>query len=256
MTQLPYSAVIMDLDRTLLRTDKSVSACTLDILEKWKEAGAYLLAATARPERAITEYQALIGFHAVTTLNGARTMTPAGVYENAIGAENAIAVIGRLEETEGMVISVEAENGIYANAEIPVWQPKVIKDLRKLPGKEKIYKVLASHPEIPPEEIRIGLPDSVYSTVADKKLRQYMSRTATKWEGVKQMLRSLGVEPARAVFFGDDNDDIGPIRECGCGVAVGNALDCVKECADHITLSNDEDGVAVFLNRLLRGEKV
>ena len=64
------------------------------------------------------------------------------------------------------------------------------------------------------------------------------------------------MEPARAVFFGDDNDDIGPIRECGCGVAVGNALDCVKECADHITLSNDEDGVAVFLNRLLRGEKV
>ena len=172
MTQLPYSAVIMDLDRTLLRTDKSVSACTLDILEKWKEAGAYLLAATARPERAITEHQALIGFHAVTTLNGARTMTPAGVYENAIGAENATAVIGRLEETEGMVISVEAENGIYANAEIPVWQPKVMKDLRKLPGKEKIYKVLASHPEIPPEEIRIGLPDSVYSTVADKKLRQ------------------------------------------------------------------------------------
>ena len=256
MTQLPYSAVIMDLDRTLLRTDKSVSACTLDILEKWKEAGAYLLAATARPERAITEYQALIGFHAVTTLNGARTMTPAGVYENAIGAEDATAVIGRLEETEGMVISVEAENGIYANAEIPVWQPKVMKSLRELPGKEKIYKVLASHPEIPPEEIRIGLPDSVYSTVADKKLRQYMSRTATKWEGVKQMLRSLGVEPARAVFFGDDNDDIGPIRECGCGVAVGNALDCVKECADHITLSNDEDGVAVFLDRMLRGEEM
>ena len=251
MRKPPYSAVIVDLDRTLLRTDKSVSAYTLEVLEKWKKAGALLFAATARPERAITEYRTLIGFNSVTTLNGARTIMPASVAENAISPDEAVSILRQLKRIEGAVISVEAENGIYANTEIPLWQPEVTDDLCGLPRRERIYKILASHPDIAPEEILIDLPDGVYSTVADKKLRQYMSGSATKWEGVRQMLKSFGIEADRAVFFGDDNDDIEPIRECGCGVAVGNALDCVKENADYITLSNDEDGVAVFLDRLL-----
>ena len=252
MKQLPYFAVIMDLDRTLLRTDKTVSAYTMSVLEKWKSAGAYLFAATARPERAITEYTEMIGFHSATTLNGARTITPESVLENAISPDDAVRILSQLEKISGTVISAEAEKGIYANTEIPDWNPAVISDICDLPRREKIYKILASHPERLPEQIVIDLPDSVYSTVADKKLRQYMNRSATKWEGIRQMLRAFGIDAARAVFFGDDNDDIEPILKCGCGVAVGNALDSVKDSADHVTLSNDEDGAAVFLDELLK----
>ena len=252
MEQLPYSAVIMDLDRTLLRTDKSVSDYTLKVLEAWRNAGAWLLAATARPERTVTDYRSLIGFHAMTTLNGARTITPEAVYENAIRPEDAARIIRQLERTEGMVVSVEAEKGFYANTDIPEWQPAVIRNLDRLPEREKIYKILASHPEIPAEQIITDLPESVYSTVADRKLRQYMSRSATKWNGILQMLRYAKVDAARAVCFGDDNDDIEPIIRCGCGVAVCNALDCVKEAADAVAQSNDEDGVARYLEALLR----
>ena len=48
----------------------------------------------------------------------------------------------------------------------------------------------------------------------------------------------------------DDNDDLEPIRRCGYGVAVSNALDCVKAAADEVAESNDEDGVARTLARL------
>ena len=64
------------------------------------------------------------------------------------------------------------------------------------------------------------------------------------------MLDAFGIDPEQAVYFGDDNDDIDPIRNCGCGVAVSNALDCVREIADHVTGSNDEDGVAAYLSEL------
>ena len=47
-----------------------------------------------------------------------------------------------------------------------------------------------------------------------------------------------------------DNDDLEPIRRCGYGVAVSNALDCVKAVADEVAESNDEDGVARTLARL------
>ena len=137
--------------------------------------------------------------------------------------------------------------------DFPLWQPVVLEDLRPLPCREKIYKILASHPEIPADRIPVSLPEDTYSSVADRKLLQVMSRTATKWNGIRKMLEAYGIDPVQAVYFGDDNDDIGPIRNCGCGVAVGNALECVKEIADYVTGSNDEDGVAVFLDALLQG---
>ena len=250
MSQLPYHAVIVDLDRTLLRTDKTISEYTLGVLRDWRQAGAYLFAATARPERAIADYRRIISFHAVTTLNGARTLTPEHTYENAIEAEDALFILNQLCETKDMVISVEAENGIYANQDIPIWHPAVTDDIREIPNKERLYKILASHPGCSAEEILIDLPETVYSTVADQKLRQYMSRTATKWQGIQQLLESVGLKPEQAVYFGDDNDDLEPIRKCGYGVAVSNALECVKAAADEVAESNDEDGVARALARL------
>lgn len=247
MTNLPYRAVIVDFDRTLLRTDKTISEYTAKVLRNWQQAGARLFAATARPERAITEYCRLIAFDAVTTLNGARTIMPDAVCENPIAAAEAEAILEQLCRVSGSVISAETGNGIYANTDIPLWEPLVVDDIQTLPRKEKIYKVLASHPDIPVDELPVSLPEDTYCSIAERKLLQVMSRSATKWNGIQNMLDAYGIDSSEAVYFGDDNDDIEPIRKCGCGVAVSNALDSVREIADHITGSNDEDGVAVFL---------
>jgi hydroxymethylpyrimidine pyrophosphatase-like HAD family hydrolase len=142
---------------------------------------------------------------------------------------------------------VEAEDGIYASTDIPLWTPKVVDDLREIARRIGIYKILASHPEIPVDQIPLDLPEDTYITVAEGKLIQVMDRKATKWNGVLKMLESFGIGADRAIYFGDDNDDLEPIRRCGCGVAVSNALDCVREAADYIAKSNDEDGVALFL---------
>lgn len=92
-------AIIVDLDRTLLRTDKSLSAYTLRTLRKCQEAGMLLLAATARPERSITTYWEQVGFDAVTAMNGARVLLPGRTLENGISprerGRNACALSGR-----------------------------------------------------------------------------------------------------------------------------------------------------------------
>jgi hydroxymethylpyrimidine pyrophosphatase-like HAD family hydrolase len=53
------------------------------------------------------------------------------------------------------------------------------------------------------------------------------------------------------VAFGDDVNDVEMVAEAGLGVAMDNAVDAVKAVADRITLSNDEDGVAVVLEELI-----
>lgn len=251
MKRLPCLAAIVDFDRTLLRTDKTISDYTVRILRTWQENGGRLFAATARPERAIGEYCRQVAFDAVCTLNGARTITKNSVIENPIAEASALSVLEQFSGIPDIVLSVEAENGIYANMDIPPWAPKVTDRLLDLPRAEKIYKILASHPEIPAGQLAGSLPDDTYFSVADRKLLQVMSRSATKWNGVLNMLDAFGIDPAHAVFFGDDNDDIEPIRRCGCGVAVRNALGNVLEAADEVTESNDEDGVARFLDRLM-----
>lgn len=249
----PYRAIIVDLDRTLLRTDKSISEETKQALRDWQEAGAQVFIASARPERAITEYRDSLGVTSYTTLNGARTITPLGTMSNVITVKSAEALLKELEAIPGTVISIEAEFGLYSNIDIPIWQPIVTENLSEIVRREAVYKILASHPELPPESLAVSMPDDVYCTVADRKLIQFMGRTATKWNGIRQMLQNAGIPAEQAIYFGDDNDDIEPIERCGFGVAVANALPHVIEKADAVTLSNDEDGVAAFLRRLENG---
>ena len=85
---IEVKAIITDLDRTLLHTDKSVSKYTLDVLQRCHEKGILVMAASARPLRAIVDYDQLIRFDAITTLNGAVTILPDGRSEIGIDKEN------------------------------------------------------------------------------------------------------------------------------------------------------------------------
>ena len=61
----------------------------------------------------------------------------------------------------------------------------------------------------------------------------------------------LNIPLDKVAAFGDDLNDLEMLRVCGSGVAVANAVQNVKEAADYVTLSNDQDGVAVWLERNL-----
>ena len=252
MGLFPYRAVIVDFDRTLLHTDKNISDNTVRILRECCQSGIRLFAATARPERTIKAYCNTIAFDAVTTLNGAQTIVGNDVFEVLISKRSAECILQQLNAMDGAVISVETGNGFYANIDIPVWKPIVTDNICSLAGREKIYKILVSHPQIPASRICFDLPEDLYSTIADQKLIQIMNQNATKWNGILRMLESFQIQAEQAIYFGDDNDDIEPITKCGCGVAVGNALPSVLDIADYITESNDEDGVAAFLSKLLK----
>ena len=240
--------IITDLDRTLLRTDKTISPYTLDVLRKCREKGLLLFAATARPERSILRYQAQVGFDAVTTLNGARIQTQMHNEEYAISPDCAERIMEKLLRIPGMMISVETDNGLFASVDRPEWGAAYFAGFPKLPVCGAVYKILASSDgELSEREINNVLPKAVYCTTANRNLFQIMSRNATKWNGICTMLCAFGISEDEAVYFGDDHDDLEPIQKCGMGVAVANAIPEVSAKAKWITLSNDEDGVARFI---------
>lgn len=245
--------IITDLDRTLLHTDKTISDYTQQVLKMCHEKGILIMAATARPERAILDYHGQVKFDAMTVMNGAGVIAPG--LENAgypIARESVATILERLCALPDIILSLECGNEVYANIEIPIWNAIVFHEFPKIPTEGPIYKILVSR-----ENENIGplvetlLTEDTYCTVANENLVQIMNKKATKWNGIRMMLEGFGITPEQAVYFGDDNDDIEALKNCGTGVAVANAIEAVKEAADVIVESNDEDGVAKWIEREL-----
>jgi len=245
-------AIITDLDRTLLHTDKSVSEHTIAVLKKCRDHGILIMAASARPLRDILIYHDLIGFDAITATNGAVISFHQKILEIGISRESGKKILSAILDYPDVFLSIETSKGLYSNRDIEVWEPVIWDKFPTLPEDIILYKILASsRQKTLYDGIETTLTDDVYHTIANNDLIQIMSKEATKWNGIKQMLSHFGVSPSDAVYFGDDNDDIEPIKNCGLGAAVSNAIPSVLAVADRIVDSNDMDGVAKFLEQQL-----
>ena len=66
---------------------------------------------------------------------------------------------------------------------------------------------------------------------------------ADKGKGIQAMARHEGFDPSHTIAFGDGGNDTSMILQAGIGVAMGNAIDALKQQADYITTSVDEDGI-------------
>jgi hydroxymethylpyrimidine pyrophosphatase-like HAD family hydrolase len=85
------------------------------------------------------------------------------------------------------------------------------------------------------------------------ELVQIAHKECNKLKAVEYILGREGIELDEVIAFGDDNNDIPLVMGAGCGVAMANATDELKEVADHITVTNDKDGVGKFLRGVLFG---
>ena len=167
-----FKVIITDLDRTLLHTDKTISPYTLQVLKHCKEKGILLMAATARPLRAIEEYRKQLAFDALTVMNGAQVICGEHVECFGMSRESAGKVLeglcvregkgrsvgARMPECCGCVESAVAEtvdkkpipfslemgNEVYSNVPIPDWESVIYKDFPRLPEGEALYKIIVT----------------------------------------------------------------------------------------------------------------
>lgn len=241
-------AIITDLDRTLLKNDKSISEYTVRTMSECKKKGILLIAATARPGRAIRVYDEMIGFDATVTLNGA--VVAVGNKEENVFIEKTDVehILKELSALSDCVISLETTQGIYSNVDIPEWSPRVYENLLSVPVLEEVFKILVSSAK---HDLSIILDkcigENAYYSIANGNLFQIMSRRATKWNGIETVLKAYQTDAKEIIYFGDDYDDLEPIHRSGTGVAVSNAIEEVKTIADCVIDSNENDGVAGYI---------
>ena len=76
-------------------------------------------------------------------------------------------------------------------------------------------------------------------------------KSINKGQGIRDICRTLGISPEEVISFGDAANDIPMLLAAGTGIAMGNAAEDVKAAADYVTATNDEDGIAAALEKLI-----
>ncbi|EJR54618.1 cof-like hydrolase [Bacillus cereus VD107] len=244
--------IISDLDGTLLKSDKTISEKSINILRECKNKGDKLMFATARPPRDINRYiPNALKNDIIICYNGALVLKGNDIlYKMEISKKNILEIIEKAKKYNLNHICIEINDKLYSNFDVTDYfgnVPCEVIDIRKLDFK-KAYKVIICTKDSINKELIKELPAECNAVITDNgTLCQIMHAEVSKWNSIQHVLQYLNCEASDVIAFGDDYNDMEMIEKCGIGVAMNNAVEELKSVAKFIAKSNDEDGVATFL---------
>ena len=168
--------IIVDLDRTLLHTDKTLSTYTVNVLNECKKCGIKIMVATARPFRTTKQYCDLIDFDAMVVSNGARIVFRNQRMDNGICLRSAEHLLNALKRCPNLRITLETGDCAYSNLPIEDYETILSDDLIGIANKEGVLKILV---HLDNEEtltlVKSELTDDLYYTIAHGYLIQIMN---------------------------------------------------------------------------------
>ncbi|MGW0882605.1 Cof-type HAD-IIB family hydrolase [Streptomyces sp. NPDC002671] len=260
----PFRLMATDLDGTLLRSDQTVSDRTLRALARAAEAGAHHLVVTGRPATACKQYLTALGYRGLAVCGQGAQLYDAGADRLLTSAslDRGLArrVVERVEAALGPVelgvVTAPPESRFKVT---PRFGERVrhgwdVTTDRRLLWTDPIDKLVLHHTSVPEDEVasvaRQLCGDEVTVVHSVQGMVEVLPAGTTKAAGVERAARLLGFDAAETIAFGDMPNDIPLLAWAGHGVAVGNAHPALRAMADEIAPGNDEDGVAVVLERL------
>ena len=255
--------VATDLDGTLLHTDGTVTARTREVLTAVEDLGVTVVFVTGRPVRWMDALWEHVGGHGLAVVsNGgilydvhARAVRKARTIPVEVGHK----VAGILRDAvPGTTFAMERIEGF---AREPGFMPRVPPpaDLRVGPVEEvfdeHVVKLLARHEDLEPEpfwaevESHVGhLLTTTWSSLG--ALVEMSAVGVTKASTLEMVCRDLGIDASEVIAFGDMPNDLPMLEWVGTSYAMSNAHPTVRELADRVAPSNEDDGVAAVLEEI------
>lgn len=249
--------ILCDLDGTLLKSDKTISRRTAMTLEKCRERGILVGFATSRGKSNIAKYENQIRPDIVICNGGACVFCEGKLIRAAtFSLDETRALLKKAYEicSDSAEITLDTLDRIFWNRTRDksteyAWD-SIFDDFKDF--KEPAMKICVQTNDIKKARaIASAVPGCDFLPFSDIPWHKFSAANATKESAIDFLCSHLGISADEITAFGDDHNDIGMLRMCGIGVAMQNAIAEVKEAADALTLSNDEDGVADFVERLM-----
>ena len=241
--------IVTDLDGTLLRDDKTVSEYTVSVLKRCREIGTKTVFATGRGGSAEWIAPGEL-FDAKITMNGSRARIGDEVVYNKLAPWKSAQKVLLACDARGMKTASQLYGTDYSNFNVTEEWPWITNFIEvhfenhELDA-EKIYAVPRNQEDV--DAIRESLPDDLYLVVSNDGLAMVMHRDATKSKAAAALAERWGISQKEIAAFGDDLNDIDLLEYAGIGVAMANALPEVLSVADEICGSNEDDGMAKWI---------
>ena len=267
--------IAADLDGTLLNSQKDFTERTINAIRRAAENGVVFVPATGRSIRLIPDYIKGHDFvRHIITLNGARIIDLGKQQDIAVNVLENRTALELMDHMDGLPVIYECcfdnrnQMGAAHKAKIreftvdEITYQMLLKERAEVPDLKQavrewggpVQKVQFYYPDVSLKPYYLELmqrefPElSVVSSIANNV--EMTHKKANKGEALQTVCDYLGIDPAQAMAFGDDLNDIGMIRLAGVGVAMGNAYETVKAEADLVAPTCDEEGVARVIEEL------
>lgn len=264
--RLPILAT--DLDGTLLRSDGTIGPRTREVLHAADVAGLCVVAVTGRPLRMLREVVELRLHGVAICANGAMVVDLAtgDVIEQAvIPPVDAIGVAGAFRVlVPGIVFGVEAatwhgrEPGFASPRSTAAdWRVGSLEELVGGAGVDGVVKMFGRHPDVTVEHLdryaaAVGARGVVSCSIPTGFV-EVAPVGVDKAAALTRVVARLGAGPADVVAIGDMQNDLSMLHWAGRSYAVANAHPDVVAAVDEVVPSNDDEGVALLIERLLSG---
>lgn len=270
-----YKMIVMDMDYTLLNKQKEVSPRNKEALAEAAKRGVHLVVATGRIYSSARFYTRLLGINTpIIASNGAiirEDYTNNIMFQSILLDEVALEMI-KLCKSKGLYCHLYSQDTVYTEKVVNISQKytewnqslreedrinvRVVESLEKTVEEErgKILKAVVVDDD---EERLAGIRQGILSTgkvSVSQSLRdnlEVMNKGINKGNAIRILGEIYGIKREEIIAMGDNENDISMIEYAGMGIAMGNAVDALKEKADYITARYDEDGVAQTIEKLV-----
>lgn len=240
--------VFFDLDGTLLNERSDVNREVVEAIEKLKENGYLPIVATGRTVFEIKHILEKTGIQSIISMNGQLgILNGEKVFEKVINRETLIRlremVASRKEEIafyNAEQITITGHNELVKNAYdvLNSPMPRIDETMYKNSHVNMALVIADNGDELYKQEF----PELNFVRNCDYSI-DVISRGVSKATGIKMMLQKLGAENVPTFAFGDGFNDIEMIELVDYGIAMGNAVEPLKEKAKHITETNVNNGI-------------
>ena len=262
--------IATDLDGTLLNSKSQLSQKTIDVLKKAKEQGIYVVPCTGRPLASIQGYLKELGLYddndySITFNGGLVQHNQSGevIYSAQITKEESQKIVDFLNNKkmsydllchDYLLAPAGQEESFYErlNHQLPV---KHFEQFTALECNKIV--VNGSEAEVSSwlDDVFKAFGDDFYVVRTMPELLEIASKKVGKEKGIAQLCQFLNLSMDQVISFGDEANDIEMLEQTGMGIAMENASEVVKQAANFVTKTNDENGVAIAIEALLEGSE-
>lgn len=268
MTKIPCGMVALDLDGTLLNSNHVVTDRNCTALRELSTEGVIVVLVSGRMHQSILPISNQIGLeNPIISYNGGmvkHAKTGKVFHHTPIAAATAMDLVDYCDE-RGLHLNFCLDDQLYIRTE-NFWselyesrtgvRANSVGDLRKLAGGKPTKMQVLDAPE-KVEHLLIDFQkdfgDRLYITRTQVEYIEFMNPQVSKGPALEALATKMGISMNFVVAFGDGYNDKSMMAGAGFSIAMGNSVDELKECTDYITVSNDNDGVAEAVERLLLG---